>query len=402
MNIRYYAFIALAMLSTASLAQKRKPAKKPAAAKGAKTAKQAKPANTATVMSPQAKALFEDMLPNTQRVFFIDSTIVDIDHVLNAIPLPEAYGKYVDYDKFFNKKTGSKSSVFVNGFGNRCYYTEIGNDSISRLYMCDRLGDNWGKPVAIREINKQFTNISSPYMASDGQTLYFSGVSNSDGLGKRDIYMTKYDADEGHFMQAENIGLPFNSADNDFAYIIADADGMAWFATTRRQPKGKACIYAFVPSESRTNYNADELEDSQLMGYAELTSIHQTWPSSAKRDVAMKRLNSLRNKAKASAQGMGNIDFVVNDNITYTSLGQFHSNETRNAYMEIARQQKELVSVVNKLDAMRTRYHYAPTNGKDNLAKQIAQFEQREDNLRTSIRKNEQELRRKELQLIKK
>ena len=87
-------------------------------------------------MSPQAKALFEDMLPNTQRVFFIDSTIVDIDHVLNAIPLPEAYGKYVDYDKFFNKKTGSKSSVFVNGFGNRCYYTEIGNDSISRLYMC--------------------------------------------------------------------------------------------------------------------------------------------------------------------------------------------------------------------------------------------------------------------------
>lgn len=117
-------------------------------------------------MSPEAKALFEDMLPNTQRLFVIDSTIVDVDRVLSSIPLPEAYGKYVDYDKLFNTATGSKSAVFVNGFGNRCYYTEVGTDNISRLYMRDRLGDKWSKPVAIREINKQFTDISSPYMAS--------------------------------------------------------------------------------------------------------------------------------------------------------------------------------------------------------------------------------------------
>lgn len=400
MKFRHYTFIALAMLSTASLAQNRRPAKKTAAT--AKTVKTAKTTHTVTTMSPEAKALFEDMLPNTQRLFVIDSTIVDVDRVLSSIPLPEAYGKYVDYDQLFNTATGSKSVVFVNGFGNRCYYTEVGTDNISRLYMRDRLGDKWSKPVAIREINKQFTDISSPYMASDGQTLYFAGVSNSDGLGKRDIYMAKYDADEGHFMQAENIGLPFNSADDDFAYVIADADGMAWFATTRRQPHGKACIYAFVPASQRQNYDADALGRKELLDYAELASIHATWPSTAKRDEAMKRLNSLRSKASVSAQGMGSINFVVNDNTTYTSLAQFRSDDTRKAFMAIARQQKELDNATAKLDALRTRYHYAPANGKEAIAKQIVQLEQREAELRSTISQSQRELRRKEQLLVKK
>ena len=111
MKFRHYTFIALAMLSTASLAQNRRPAKKTAAT--AKTVKTAKTTHTATTMSPEAKALFEDMLPNTQRLFVIDSTIVDVDRVLSSIPLPEAYGKYVDYDKLFNTATGSKSAAMT-------------------------------------------------------------------------------------------------------------------------------------------------------------------------------------------------------------------------------------------------------------------------------------------------
>lgn len=390
--------LALALTTSGLSAQNRK-AKR---SKAKVTAVKPKQETSLPAMSPTARALFDDMLASTQKVFVIDSTVVDIDNVLAEIPLPATYGRFVKYNSFFNADKANDSYVFVNGFGNRCYYTEVGTDNISRLYMRDRLGDKWSKPVAIREINKQFTDISSPYMASDGQTLYFAGVSNSDGLGKRDIYMAKYDADEGHFMQAENIGLPFNSADDDFAYVIADADGMAWFATTRRQPHGKACIYAFVPASQRQNYDADALGRKELLDYAELASIHATWPSTAKRDEAMKRLNSLRSKASVSAQGMGSINFVVNDNTTYTSLAQFRSDDTRKAFMTIARQQKELDNATAKLDALRTRYHYAPANGKEAIAKQIVQLEQREAELRSTITQSQRELRRKEQLLVKK
>ena len=292
-----YTLTAIAiMAATTSHAQ----TKKAAAKKPVATAKANATANT---MSPQAKALFEDMLPNTQKVFVIDSTIVDKNNVLSAIPLPKAYGQFVNYDAFFGKSTGSKDYVFVNGFGNRCYYTELGTDSISRLYMRDRLGEKWGEPVAITEINDMFTDISYPYMASDGQTLYFAGKSASEGLGKRDIYMAKYNADEGIFMQAENLGLPFNSSADDYAYIVADADRMAWFATTRRQPAGKACVYAFVPAEQRKNYSEDELSQGKLLSLANLTRIRETWPTPEIRDKAMTNLAKLRNKAAASKTG---------------------------------------------------------------------------------------------------
>lgn len=394
MKIRIFTLVAIAiMATTVSRAQAKKTIKKPAAT--------AKTAQTANAMSPQAKALFEDMLPNTQKVFVIDSTIVDKENVLSAIPLPKAYGEFADYDAFFGKKTGNNSYVFVNGFGNRCYYTELGTDSISRLYMRDRLGDKWGEPVAIKEINDMFTDISYPYMASDGQTLYFAGRSASEGLGKRDIYMAKYDADEGAFMQAENMGLPFNSSADDYAYIVADADRMAWFATTRRQPAGKACVYAFVPAEQRENYSEDELSRGKLLSMANLARIRETWPTPEIRDKAMERLSQLRNKAAASKSGVDNIKFIVNDNTTYTSISQFRSDETRKAFLDLIRQKNDLASTTDKLDKLRTQYHVATTAEKASLARQIAALEDKEATVRIGISQSEKSLRRKENNLLK-
>ncbi len=395
MKFRQYTLLALAMLASSSMAQ----VKKAATAKPAVAAKTAKVA--ANVMSPRAKALFEDMLPNTQKIFIIDSAIVDKDNVLSAIPLPKDYGRYVDYDTFFGKTTGKKSFVFVNGFGNRCYYTEAGADSISRLYMRDKLGDGWGKPVAIKEVNDRFTDISYPYMSSDGQTLYFAGVSNDDGLGKRDIYMTKYDADEGTFMTPENIGLPFNSAADDYAFIIADAHRLAWFATTRRQHEGKACVYVFVPAEQRQNYSEDEIGRNKLISLANITRIRETWPTPEIRERAMARLNQLQHSTNTIASAGDNIAFVVNDDNTYTNADQFCSDDTRRQFFDLQRLQTDLDATLKKLDAMRSQYHAAPTADRKTLGQQIEQLEQKTIQLRQSAKEAAQDLRTKESNLLK-
>lgn len=62
MKTRHYILIALALLSTATYAQKNKPVakKKPVVA--------VKTDSEHAIMTTHAKALYEDMLPNTQRI----------------------------------------------------------------------------------------------------------------------------------------------------------------------------------------------------------------------------------------------------------------------------------------------------------------------------------------------
>ena len=169
--------LALALTTSGLSAQNRK-AKR---SKAKVTAVKPKQETSLPAMSPTARALFDDMLASTQKVFVIDSTVVDIDNVLAEIPLPATYGRFVKYNSFFNADKANDSYVFVNGFGNRCYYTEMGNDSIARLYTRDMVGSQWGEPQPVESVNGKFKDISFPFMSSDGQTLYFAGVSDEEG-----------------------------------------------------------------------------------------------------------------------------------------------------------------------------------------------------------------------------
>ena len=99
--------------------------------------------------------------------------------------------------------------------------------------MQEKVGNEWGERIPVKEINERFTDISFPFMSSDGLTLYFSAKSEEEGLGKRDIYMTKYDAEEGKFLQAENIGLAiqFNERRRDIRRSGCGQDGMVRHVT---------------------------------------------------------------------------------------------------------------------------------------------------------------------------
>jgi hypothetical protein len=214
MNSKKYILFALLLSSTMVCAQQRKA--KPIARKNVRNAATANP------MNARQQENFNAMLPNTQSIFVVDSTIVDKERVVETIPLSPKYGKFVSYNSFFDTDTQPNQYVFINGFANKCYYTELGKDSVQHLYMRNKLGDGWGEPHRISEIDSKLKHISYPFLSSDGQTLYVSGIAD-DGLGKRDIYVAKYNADEGTYFEPENIGLPFNSHDDDFIYVESDA-----------------------------------------------------------------------------------------------------------------------------------------------------------------------------------
>ena len=236
-------------------------------------------------------------------------------------------------------------------------------------------------------------------MSSDGQTLYFAGVSDEEGLGKRDIYMTKIEAGEGKFLNAENIGLPFNSSSDDFAYIVADADKLAWFASTRNQPEGKVCVYTFVPTDTRQNYDALTIEEKKLHSLACLNRIRETWPTPEMREKAMQQLKRLKMENSQMQAKADAINFVVNDRVTYTSVNQFKSEETRKAYIATTKMQSELTAKMTKLAAMRAEYHTAAAGNKAQIGQQIQQLEQQTNLLRQELKKTLGELRQKECKL---
>lgn len=393
MNSRKYMLFALLLSTTMVCAQQKKA--KPVARKNAKPA-------AAAQMTAKQYEIFSNMLPNTQKIFVVDSTVVDKDSVLEAIPLSPKYGKLLSYNSFFDTDTQPNQYVFINGFANKCYYTEVaGKDSVQHLYMRNKLGDGWDEPHRISEIDKKLTDMSYPFLSSDGQTLYIAGKSN-DALGKRDIYVAKYNADEGTYFEPENIGLPFNSHDDDFVYVEADAERFAWFATTRRQPAGKACVYAFVLPEQRTNYDMDDMTDAQIESRAALMRIRETWPTPEIRKGALKKLNAIKKETASRVVNDEKVNFVVNDDLVYTDINSFRSNSTRQMYFEVVRLRNDIKNKQMSLEVMRQKYHNAKPNNRESLTRHILQLEQQLDDARRMLKETETDLRNAENILLKK
>lgn len=391
MNSRKYILLTLLLSSTMVCAQHRKPKA---------GVRQTTSAALANQMSAHQKEIYENMLPNTQKIFVVDSTVVDKNRVMEAIPLPPTYGKIVAYNDFFDTDTQPEQYVFVNGFGTKCYYTELSIDSLCHLYTRDKLTDGWSEPQRISEIDSKLSDVSCPFLSSDGQTLYISGVAN-DGLGQRDIYMAKYDAEEGKFFEPENIGMPFNSHDDDFVYVEADNERFAWFATTRRQKEGKACVYTFVMDDQRSTYEDDDISEARLKSLAALTRIRDTWPTPEIQARALARLEKLSEDAPRGVASVEAVNFVVNDNTVYNDIDDFRSDATRQKYYEMVRLSNDLQNKRKSLDELRLQYHNANDTDRTALTRKIVQLEQQVEQLRTDLQQTERSLRTEENKLIK-
>jgi outer membrane protein OmpA-like peptidoglycan-associated protein len=86
-----------------------------------------------------------------------------------------------------------------------------------------------------------------PFIAPDG-TLYFSSDGHS-GMGKLDIFKT--DSDELELASVQNIGQPFNSTRDDFAYVLNDNMIEGYFSSNRPGGKGDDDIYYFTSEKKR-------------------------------------------------------------------------------------------------------------------------------------------------------
>jgi outer membrane protein OmpA-like peptidoglycan-associated protein/Tol biopolymer transport system component len=114
----------------------------------------------------------------------------------------------------------------------------------SDIYVCHRNPDGtWTNPQnAGPEINTA-GNESCPFIHADNQTLYFTSDGHP-GYGGDDLFLVKKQPG-GKWSQAENLGYPINTIENEGSLVIASDGKTAYYASDRSDSKGGLDLYTF-------------------------------------------------------------------------------------------------------------------------------------------------------------
>lgn len=347
-----------------------------------------------TVQRSPEELLFENMLESTQRVFFIDSIVVDKEDFIKHIPLPRECGTISAIQE--GENTGA---AYINEFGNKKYYSVRDTTGNAAIYTSDKLGNDWSKPMGLTGIDN-ITNPDYPFMMPDGTTFYFSQTGD-DTLGGYDIFVTRYDGSTGEFLKPNNMGLPFNSTANDYMYVVDELDSLGWLVTDRFQPEGKVCIYTFVPSKTRENFDLAEMSESEVRQFATIQSIQDTWPSEEAREVAMQRLQNMMTR-NTQLHETASFTFEINDEITYHSPDDFLSASARKKFMELLQQKEHNQENLQRLETMRERYYHADDAERASMRKNILDAEKELERQNVSILNTEKNIRNEEIMLLTK
>ena len=361
-----------------------------------KSATKAKVKQKTTVVDNELEQRLESMRGFTQKVMFIDSVVVSKSKLLSSLNIPDEAGSIQAYNKFFNTTDQPNSIVYLNQLRNKCVFSKF-TDGGWDLYSKEMIGEKWSNAVPLKglDILGDDVDINWPFLLSDGTTLYFA-AKGEESIGGFDIFMTRYDETTQSYLKPENIGMPFNSIDNDYFFIVDEYDGIGWFATDRNQPEGKVCIYSFIYNNVRENYVVDEYTPEQLRQLSEIHSISQTWTSNQARLGALEQLTAVY-KRKFTQKKKNDFEFVINDELTYTTLTDFRSVEAAEMYVNL----NELLRKKNKLDSSieraRNAYPTARQPQREQYKQQLLAAEKQSEKYETDIKNLSKKIRRIEL-----
>ena len=291
----------------------------------------------------------------TEQVTIIDSVILPKKQVLSQIKLSEESGTILSYADFFKSDKSNDCTLFRNELGNRVVYSEPNQKGHLRLKDKSLIGGEWSMERQLKGFEEEEEdNLNFPFMLTDGITMYYAAECE-ESLGGYDIFMTRYDADNGQFLAPENIGMPFNSPANDYLMVIDEFQQLGWFVTDRNQSADTVCLYTFIPTETRRIYNEQELGAKKLAAMARISSIKDTWKDMNAVNAAKERLAEARQGTKNEAKKR-DFTFVINDFRTCYTLQDFKDPLAQQKAKIWLATQKEYDAKAAELASLRAKY----------------------------------------------
>ena len=110
------------------------------------------------------------------------------------------------------------------------------------LYKVTKNGNSWSEPQNLGTTVNTLGDELFPFIAVDS-TLYFSSNTHP-GLGGLDVFAAKMNT-SGNFDNVRNVGIPINSAKDDFGYIVAKNNLTGYFSSNREAGTGSDDIYMY-------------------------------------------------------------------------------------------------------------------------------------------------------------
>ena len=372
MNLRKITILTMAvLLSMPMAAQKRK--------------RITRPRPVPVVEEPQEDPRITNMREMTQQIVIIDSIVTSKDQFLASIRMSAESGKLMTTGSFY--RNNQNGILYLNEMGNKVYFSQPDGHQL-QLYTADKLGNEWSRPQRLEGISEGIDEASYPFMLTDGVTFYFAGK-GEESIGGYDIFMTRYDSRSGSFLKPENIGMPFNSEANDYMYAIDEANRIGYFVSDRRQPEGKVCIYIFIPQETRKTYDAAKYTDEQIRGFADITSIADTWGNGAERKAALDRIKSKYSPIDVPGQLVSTGDAA--------SAVEYHSKEAMSLYQKLLKEQNSLDIVNSRLEQLRQKYHQANANQRRQMKSEILKLEEDAIQLNANVKQLDKATRNAEI-----
>lgn len=338
---------------------------------------------------PQESPLMLQMLESIQDVMVVDSIVTTTDKMFLPCAISPDEGRVTTTANFLHLDAATKGTAYINAMGDRCIFSRADTKGHMKLYSTNCLAGKWDTPTLVAGLD-HFEEADNPYLMPDGQTLYFCGKDAEQSLGGYDLFRTRYDGETGKFLKPENMGLPYNSTDDDLFFIINEQDHLGWFATTRRQKKGNVCVYMFVPDEVRHTLPTDNLTPEALRYAAALGSIAKTWRDNKSRLDAIERRKAIHQQA-AKDNEKAAFTLVINNSTTYNKPADCRTAQGRRLMGQWIMLQRQQADAQTELTSLRKQYAQ-----KRSLGPTILKKEEQLEQLTLKIHQTEKDIRKAE------
>ncbi|MEO5905422.1 MAG: hypothetical protein ABIQ11_01760, partial [Saprospiraceae bacterium] len=212
---------------------------------------------------------------------------------------------------FFNDTICLFSSNATGGFG--------GYD----LYISMLSNGQWTNPVNLGPAINTFYNERYPFLARNGETLFYSS-NNLQSVGGLDVYKTVFDDSTLTWSVPENLGFPINSSLDD-SHMVISPDGMtAFISSDRKEGHGGYDLYrVFFKQPEHAHQQISFLPtfyNTMLMKGAEQISIGIPEPRVEVKEYFISHLFLEENGEVLSPQNVKKLDLLANLLLIYPRI----------------------------------------------------------------------------------
>jgi len=292
--------------------------------------------------------------------------------------------------EFFEAGVNPNHIMFETERGDVVYFPmEANSTDTLNIFKMEKLIDGWGDSKSLGSPVNSPYNDAYPFLATDGLTFYFAS-DRPGGFGGFDIYKVFYDSDSQSFMDPVNMGVPFNSPDDDFLFVSDDFNKVAWFASNRETYGDSLMVYTIKWDGTQVRSMVENVNDITVAAQLSVTSKGD--------GLATKAQNTANTNYRKRNVKEELFNFVINDTIHYTSFENFKNPEAQKLFKAgfVLQQQKDSLAMDMKLK----RIDYARESNetrRNEIVNEILRLENQVYSLEDQIEEKYMYARQKEL-----